>query len=395
LFDSFKKLKYRVMKNKLFLYISKSMSLCLVLTIIGASSIILTSCESEEDFGTPRITNIRTTNPETANVSLDHGNLGQMVVIQGENLGSTHKVFFNNVEAFVNPAYVTNTNIIIRVPSEFPSEINDMIRVITKGGEATYNFPIDIPEPLVTTFPLEWVPEGGTLTINGQFFYNVETIEFTGGVTTSTFTVVNPQKIEVIVPADVQSGPVKVHAVAGTATSKVWFRDNRNMMVDFMDHPICWGGDAYVVNASDIPAHVPVTPINGNFYYIKKDYAGGTWWIQETVIAYCGDITVPAPKSNYALAFEMWVGEKWDKNWFEIEMFGDAGIYFEWKGWEILGGDAKSLENTGWMTVKIPLESMTALTGTSFRLSRFGSYKAASEDLIEFAFDNFRFTPLN
>jgi hypothetical protein len=383
------------MKNKLFLYINKLMSLCLVFTIISASSFILTSCESEEDFGTPRITSIRTTNPETANSGINQGNLGQMVVIQGENLESTQKVMFNNVEAFVNPAYVTNTNIILRVPSEFPSEINDMLTVVTKGGEATYNFPIDIPAPEAVDFPLEWVPEGGILTIKGQFFYNIESIEFTGGTSTTTFTVVNPQTIEVVVPADASSGPVQVHAVAGTGTTKAWFRDNRNMMVDFDAYPICWGGDAFVVNASDIPSHVPVEPINGNFYYIKQDYAAQSWWIQETVVAYCGDITVPAPKSNYALAFEMWVGEKWDKNWFEIEMIGDATIYYEWRGYEVLGGDSKTLEDTGWFTVKIPLENMTALTGNTLKMGRFGSYKAQHEDTIEFAFDNFRFVPLN
>ncbi len=91
----------------------------------------------------------------------------------------------------------------------------------------------------------------------------------------------------------------------------------------------------------------------------------------------------------------MWVEEAWDKNWFEIEMFGTSGIHYEWRGWDILGSEAKVLRNTGWMTVKIPLENMTALGGDTFRMGRFGSYKAAEADLIEFAFDNFRFVPMN
>ena len=371
-------------------------SLGLLMIFLAGSILTFSSCEKEEDYGMPEITNIRVTDPDMANVSLTEGELGQMIVIQGRNLKSAQHVFFNNVEAFFNPALATDENLIVRIPNEFPTEITNTIRVITKGGETAYNFVIDIPAPVANDFPLEWVPEGGTLVIRGDYFVNVESVEFAGGVSTTNFTAVSPKRLEVIVPGGAQTGPVKVHAVAGTATSKAHFRDSRNMMVDFSEaFPICWGGDAFVVDANNIPAHVPVEPINGNFYYIKEEYAAGSWWIQETVVAYCGGLTVSGLKDNWALAFEMWVGEAWDKNWFEIEMFGDAMIYYEWRGWETLGGEDKVLRNTGWMTVKIPLANMAALSGDSFRMGRFGSYKAATADHIEFAFDNFRFVPLN
>ncbi len=356
------------------------------------------ACDDEESYGTPKITNIRVTDPGEANISLTEGSLGQMVVIQGENLASTTHVFFNNVEATFNPSFVTDNNIIVSVPEDFPTEINDMVRVVTLGGEATHSFPIDIPAPSISGFPLEWVPEGGILTIRGQYFYNVNSIEFTGGVSTTNFTILNPQTIEVIVPADAESGPVTVDAVAGSASSNAWFRDNRNMMVDFDENPICWGGMANVVDATAMPAGIPIDPISDNFYYIKKDYAANSWWIEETVIAYCGGVTVTGPKSDFALTFEMYVGASWEFNWFEVEMFGDNSddpVYFEWRGFDILGGEDKVLENTGWMTVRIPLSAMENLGGSTYRMGRFGSYKAEAEDTIEFAFDNFRFTPLN
>lgn len=378
-------------KNK---YLPVSLSLLMI--IFAGSLLTFSSCEKEEEYGTPQITNIRVTDPDMANVSLTQGELGQMIVIQGSNLKSTQHVFFNNVEAFFNPALASNENLIVRIPNEFPTEITNTIRVITKGGEATYNFVIDIPAPIAIDFPLEYVPEGGILTIRGDYFVNVESVEFTGGVFSTNFTEVSPQKLTVIVPAGAQPGPVKVHAVAGTATSKAHFRDNRYMMVDFSEaFPICWGGNAYVVNANNIPANVPVEPINGNFYYMKADFAPGSWWIQETVIAYCGAVSVSGIKDNWALAFEMWVGEAWDKNWWEIEMFGESMIYYEWRGWQILGGDEGVLRNTGWMTVKIPLSNMAALTGDTFRMGRFGSYKAQHADTFEFAIDNLRFAPLN
>jgi len=92
------------------------------------------------------------------------------------------------------------------------------------------------------------------------------------------------------------------------------------------------------------------------------------------------------------------MGASWGFNWFEVEMFGDNSddpVYFEWRGFDILGCEDKVLENTGWMTVRIPLSAMENLGGSTYRMGRFGSYKAEAEDTIEFAFDNFRFTPLN
>jgi hypothetical protein len=378
---------------------SKSLlsGLCLMVVMMGVA-ITFTSCEEEESYGTPVISNIRVTDPVEGQNPLTIGSLGQMVVIQGENLGSTTKVMFNNVEAFVNPSLVTDKNIIVTIPDEFPTEINDMVAVVTKGGETTHNFPIDIPAPSDLVLPLEYAPEGAQLTIKGRFLYNVESVTFAGDVNSTNITTVSPQEIKVVVPADAQPGPVTVNAVAGASTTTAWFRDNRNMMVNFDDMAICWGGVAYVVDATAIPGDVPVEPISGNFYYIKKDYIANSWWIEETVIAYCGDISVSGSKANYALAFEMWVGEKWDSNWYEIEMFGSASldpVYFEWRGYQTLGGDDEVLENTGWMTVKIPLESMESLNGDNFRMGRFGSYKAQVEDTIEFAIDNLRLIPLD
>jgi hypothetical protein len=369
-----------------------------VLIVITAMVLSFVSCDKDEDYGIPRITNVRLTDPAQANVPLSEGELGQMVVIQGENLGSAQQVFFNSEEAFVLPTMITDRNIIVNVPSAFPLEITDQIRVITKGGEATYNFMINIPKPLAQRLPLEWVPEGQQLTILGSYFYNVESVSFTGGATTTNFTVENPETLHVIVPADAQSGPVTITAVAGSGTTRQWFRDNRGMMVDFSaEYPLCWGGDAYVVNASNIPANVPVKPISGNFFYIKKDFPDGSWWIQETVIAYCGGVTVTGAKSDYAVAFEMWVGQKWDKNWLEFEMFGSgstAPVYYEWRGYNEIGGEAKALENTGWITVHIPLSNMQALTGNTFRLGRLGSFKAQHAATVEMAFDNLRLVPL-
>lgn len=385
------------MNKKAIFSINKYLSrLWILLLFIPFTILFFTSCEEEENYGNPAITNVRLTDPATEGQSVAEGNLGQMVVIQGDNLSSVQHVFFNNVEAFVNPTLVTDENIIVTVPSEFPTEINDLVKVITLGGEATYSFPISIPEPEITALPLEYVATGGSMIIEGAFFYNVESVIFSGDVSTTSFVVDSPEQITVVVPEGAEPGPVTVSAVAGTSVSTQWFRDNRNMMVNFDDLPICWGGIDFVVDANNMPAEVPVNPIDGNFYYILKDYAANTWWIEETVIAYCGEVEITGNKADYALAFEMWIGEAWDGNWFEMEWMNDGeAVYYEWPGYEELAQGDEGLKDTGWMTVHIPLEQMDVLTGSTFKLSRFGSYKAEVEDTIEFAFDNFRIIPIN
>ena len=363
----------------------------LLLAMMTAMACVISSCEKDPDHGIPEITNIRVTDPDLADVSLTEGNMGQMIVIQGKNLGSVIEIYFNNVEAFFIPTLVTDNNIIVSIPNDFPSEITNQIRVVTLGGEANYDFTINIPAPVVRDFPLEWVNVGDVLTIRGQYFYNIESVVFTGG-TEGTIANVTPNAMQVIVPEGAEGGPVTVNAIAGSGVSKAWFRDNRNMFIDFGENFLCWGGNDYVVDANNIPANVPVEPINGNFYYIKKDYAGGTWWIQETVLAYCGGLWVSGDPAKLALAFEMWVGEKWDKNWFEI-IVEPGWTMWDWRGWETHGGDDKSLSRTGWMTVKIPLADM-GLSGDSFQY-QWMSFKAEQECTIEFAFDNIRIVPIN
>jgi hypothetical protein len=363
----------------------------LMVSILIITACFFYSCEKEESYGVPEITNVRVTDPDQADVTLTEANLGQMIVIQGRNLGSLLHLYFNDVEAFFIPTLVTNTSIIITIPSTFPTEINNQIRVVTKGGETTYNFVINIPAPVVNDFPLEWVNEGDVLTIRGQYFHSIESVVFTGDVEGAVVDV-TPNELRVSVPEGAESGPVTVNALAGSGVSKAWFRDNRNMFIDFGEYWLCWGGNDYVIDAGNIPANVPVEPINGNFYYIKKDYAGETWWIEETVLAYCGDQWVNGNPANLALAFEMWVGEKWDNNWFEIIMEPGWNLW-DWKGYETYGGDDNSLSRTGWMTVKIPLANM-GVEGDSFQY-QWMSFKAAEEATIEFAFDNIRIVPIN
>ena len=72
---------------------------------------------------------------------------GNMIAIMGENLGGALHVYVNNQALNINPTMNTNTSIIVTIPSEDNGFKltglyggTDIIRVVTRGGEATYGF---------------------------------------------------------------------------------------------------------------------------------------------------------------------------------------------------------------------------------------------------------------
>src|SRR5690606_28811777 len=100
-------------------------------------SLTLTSCE-EEEGGMPVITNVRLIAKDS---SITAGKFGLPIAIQGRNLGSVTTVYFNDVKAKLNPVYVTDTNILLFITDEGPTELNNKITLITASGQtATSDF---------------------------------------------------------------------------------------------------------------------------------------------------------------------------------------------------------------------------------------------------------------
>src|SRR4051812_39334898 len=82
------------------------------LILFAVFAVVLASC-GEDETDQPLITNVRVT---TKDSTVTSGKFGLTVAIQGSGLGDVTKVFFNDVEAELNPTYVTSSNIICHVP---------------------------------------------------------------------------------------------------------------------------------------------------------------------------------------------------------------------------------------------------------------------------------------
>jgi hypothetical protein len=98
-----------------------------------------------------------------------------LLVISGQNIGGVQRAFFNDYETSFNPNYNTNTELIIRVPAEAPTDAtaSNMIRLVTPRGEATYGFKI-VAKPAIFSYDKIFFGQGrGNITFKGKNFADV------------------------------------------------------------------------------------------------------------------------------------------------------------------------------------------------------------------------------
>ncbi len=158
-------------------YISNKIPGALLFLILFGlfSAMLFQSCEKEDDTtdpnAVPSIKYVRMTDPDKSDSLITHAFMGNTVALIGDNLGAVVECWFNDQEAILNTAFITNNCIIVTIPNEIPEVVSDEIKLVTKGKvEYTYAFGVDVPAPLVRSMLCEYVPDGGDAVIKGNFF---------------------------------------------------------------------------------------------------------------------------------------------------------------------------------------------------------------------------------
>src|SRR3954469_14315015 len=108
-------------------------TLLILLMTVGVVSTFI-SCKKDENTGTPTIDYVRVTRPEASDSLLIGAGQGQLIAIVGNNLKDAVQVWFNDQQARLTPSYVTNTSILVSVPSQIPTSVNDSVKIIFKNG---------------------------------------------------------------------------------------------------------------------------------------------------------------------------------------------------------------------------------------------------------------------
>jgi hypothetical protein len=299
-------------------------SLILLMTLMVG--FMWSSCSDDGD-GTPTIGYVRVTNPEASDSLLASAGQGQMIAIIGSNLQSTREIWFNDQKANLVPTFVTSNSILVRIPSTIPGEVTNNIKLVfANGNTLVYDFSVDIGKPFIDHVRSEYVNEGDSVFLYGQYFYEPLTVSFGGGAQGEIISVNNNNDVLVVkMPAGVQPGPVTITNTFGQAESNFWMQDNRNIILDFENmsgpngqaapstalwHPASGDFNKATTSAPGIPS------INGNYLYNPMGVSGyGAWAWSEIWTGNVGAVeleglkNIPAesltnPKA-YSLKFEV------------------------------------------------------------------------------------------
>ena len=356
------------------------------------------SCEKDNsNDGAPSIQYVRVTNPESSDSLLVGASQGSLIAIVGQNLGGAQRMWFNNREASLNPTYITNTTILVNVPSLIPTEITNKLKIYFSNGDSLlYDFEVQISEPAVSNMLSEYVNTGEVATIRGDYFYAPLTVTFTGGVE-GTLVSVEDKIIEVRVPDGAQPGPVTVKTNFGETVSDFWFRDNRNIFIS-SDPFTGWWNSSYVVEPSAVGADDPVS-INGNYIRFKKpigawswnEVAGGPASAMGAISKNVPDAAILKP-SDFNLKFEVNTIKPYTNNTLKINvgLLAEDNNGYQW----MPPYDTKGQ----WQTVVIPFEDVVASYAVKPVVNPDGYWTRllfhGPGDLdADISFDNFRVVP--
>lgn len=378
----------------------------------------LVSCDDDDDNNDgadPVVRYFRTTYAEKADSMIVAGSLGQVIAIIGENLSNVTAIKFNDREATLNPCYITNTALIVTIPSGIPTEITNKVYMTSKNGNTTeFDFEAAIPAPVISNLSSLVFAEGQTLTFTGNFF--VETpeqpikVNFPGGASVEV-TSPNYRTIRCEVPEGAaQTGSVSISTAYGVTNYMYKVNDIYGATVDNMyanmdDKNLeIWCSDkATVTDAND--------PVSGN--YLSYVQPGANAWNWGNPFGTTSNLSAPLDykiTSNTCLAFEIRTNAPWTTSSPMSFQFGSAmaGSWetdmLMWAPWAETGTFATNGE---WQTVLVPLSTgLMDKTGADisktadpeevlkgFCVMFWGQYTGTDGSLscdIDVDFDNFR-----
>jgi hypothetical protein len=328
------------MKNRLWKPFRK-MSTSLFFLLAGGM-FFLSSCEKEDISGPlvakapPVITHVRSTNAAKPDSTFTQSTLGTTIVIVGQNLAATQTVTFNGRNAPVNSVFATDTHLIIRIPDTTPTvatvadptQVPNELKVINSAGEATYTFRVLPPAPTVAAISNEFAKAGQQITIFGDYFYLVKSVNFPGNVavTTGITSAADGKSLTVTVPQGVNASQGDVRVVTESGTSAVNRRtkvyNNVGMMLNWEERNadggyigFGWGLDPSKAVVTTAPG---ITAIDGRFGLISQAVPGNWGWNNDKVVSMSNWSTnrlIPAtpatmfadnlPIANFDLKLEM------------------------------------------------------------------------------------------
>jgi hypothetical protein len=398
-----------------------------ILLVILFTGMLFQACDKDDSGGgMPEVMYVRVTDAEKSDSLVTHAFMGSTIAIIGQNLQDVDEIWFNDQKAFVNFSFVTGTSIIVTIPNVIPAKVNNLMLLINSNKIDTLKYPfgVDVPPPFLRGMLCEYVDDGETAVIQGNFFIDDPSSPlkvFFPGNLEGTIQSVSLNKIEVIVPQGAGVGPIQVKSIYGSTRSTFWFRDDRNIILDYdvLTTSGSWRGGTIKNDANSL---------KGNYMMLKGQLDDGQQTEDYTGGGYVSELWSDAngrPEGNlftgavsgllfkFEANVKVWTGAylsmcwgPWASNtagYKNALYWSDINARGFWKPWE--GTATGSFKTDGWITVSIPMTEMknTRAFGTmAFDPTKAGSLtfwvygpaatKGAKSD-IEIYIDNVRIVP--
>lgn len=379
--------------------------------LIAALAFSLVSCQDNTvggngDYDEPlELTGVRYQNPDSTE-SPEELNPGDLVALEGQNMNSVARVYFNGIEVDFNPALASNDHLVVSVPGDLPfgeidpeSEEFGTVRVENTSSEASLDVPILPPAPDLQEMSNEHAFAGDEVTLYGQYLYLIESVTFPGGVTVGTEDVESEpdgSSVTLTIPDGVDTsmnGTISITTVAGSDDSdpSFLFHGYRGVLLDMHN------GGGPIAEARHAPPQVEewdwwsaIHPYSGDVYqesgqdhvegaegdFIMVEQAGrdeigggnGAWWgsyrsVNLTNSEWVAPENLGESSGNFALKFEMSILGEWNAGTFRI-LLPEANYAAEIEPWLNEDGSTSPVSYSGWRTFTVPLNEFGADGGS-------------------------------
>jgi hypothetical protein len=339
-----------------------------------ALSLFISCSKDDSHTGVPIVSSVTLLDSTKQDSAFVRALPGTLVLITGQNLGGITQVSFNGKSAYFNPTYNTNTNLIITIPDNAPTEATDpdvpnTIHIVTTHGEVSYSFVVDIPPPSIAVISNENALPGDSLIIFGSSLWLIDKIVLPGGREVTDFAGNEAgTRVGLIMPdLGTDTGRLVIHAKYGTAMSDGPLNDHESGDVisnltnagETGETPVfnwAWWGANRTSDASLFPG------TRGG--YLQNIFGGvgakdGAWWngnrsgnFSDVPMFTAAIMTQQA--SNYALKFEINTKEPWTAG-INVIRFGENYAY-RFMPWSA-AADGKFDTEDKWRTVTINLSA--------------------------------------
>lgn len=327
---------------------------------------IAVSCD-EDEAGLPVVTNIRVIAKDS---SITAGKFGLPIAIQGRNLSSVTEVYFNDVKANLNPVYVTNTNILVLVTDDGPSEVTNQIKLVTSSGySVSTDFEVLLPNPVILQLYNEFPKPGTENQVIGRYFFAIEKVLV--GDKEAEILEETPNVLRIMMPEEIGQDRVTVIGAGGTTTSAFRLHETEGNMINFDIPATGWGSDVCWGDAERIdPEDSEIEPVAGRYTRIKQTNLAATGYQGDWVVSTCWfEFGLPAaPASEKVMRFEAFIGVAWKAGYYNINLGMENGELFRyvWKPWDTPALRSSGIITNGWMTFYVPVAAFNKVVDEKF-----------------------------